>query len=62
MEAFVRRFAACIFDMDGTLCTSRDHPDGHDHISRRTATALQEYVQYPGHHAMRRTIPIRSIL
>ena len=48
MEAFVRRFAACIFDMDGTLCTSRGHPDGHDRISSLTSAALQRYVAAGG--------------
>jgi hydroxymethylpyrimidine pyrophosphatase-like HAD family hydrolase len=48
MEAFVQRFAACVFDMDGTLCTSRDHPDGQDHITTTTAAALSKYVAAGG--------------
>jgi hypothetical protein len=33
MEAFVQQFAACLLDMDGTLCVSRDHFNGPDQIT-----------------------------
>ena len=49
MERFVRRFSACVFDMDGTLCTSPRHPGGHDHVTGLTAAALLEYHACGGH-------------
>eukprot|EP01047_Picozoa_sp_COSAG01_P021139 COSAG01_NODE_1218_length_11190_cov_3.642954_3_plen_661_part_00 len=48
MELFVRRFSACVFDMDGTLCTSRGHPDGHDRVTGATAAALLKYYASGG--------------
>lgn len=43
MEAFAQRFRCVCLDMDGTLCTNAQHPDGHDQVLPHTAATLREY-------------------